>query len=130
MKIILFILGDAISNKNIQELFKNLCQLYSFIPELSKQLSYDEDLIKIRNIKSNLLYANYCVIINEFDAAKSYVENIENIYGELIQSKSYLEKNSFLINRKYVEIESYKIAIENQNLEAIINSYFEVLSFI
>ena len=93
-------------------------------------MSYNENLTKIRVIKSNLLYANYCVIINEFEAAKSYVENIENVYGELVQTKSYLEENSYLINRKYVEIESYKIAIQNQNLDEIINSYFELLSFI
>ena len=120
---------DAITAQNFPEVFKNLCTLYNFIPEFSKQTSQNENLTKIRTLKSNLLYSNYCVLISDFDSAIRYIEEVEKIYSNLLQSKEYIEKNSYIVNRKYVEIQEYKLAVQNQNLESIINAYFNLLSF-
>ena len=58
----------ALTSQNLDEFIKNICSLYGFLPEFSKQSSQNEIITKIKSMKGNLLFATYYSNINDFES--------------------------------------------------------------
>ncbi|MCI8309957.1 MAG: hypothetical protein HFJ45_07305 [Clostridia bacterium] len=116
----------ALTSQNLDEFIKNICSLYGFLPEFSKQSSQNEIITKIKSMKGNLLFATYYSNINDFESNKKYLEQMESIYSELVKSQEYIEENSYKVNRIYLELQKFKMAVQDGNLAEIIDEYFEL----
>jgi hypothetical protein len=120
---------NAIYSKDFTTFFNSIIDLYNFIPEFENQVLENNSTSAIP-IKIKLLSIVYYSSINDFENLKLSMNDIENEYNELIKSQDYLEKNSYKVNRIYVEIQELKLYVENNNYTEIVNKYFDIIKLL
>jgi hypothetical protein len=120
---------NAIYSKDFNTFFNSIIDLYNFIPEFENQV-FENNYTSTIPIKIKLLSIVYYSSINDFENLKLSMNDIENEYNELIKSQDYLEKNSYKVNRIYVEIQELKLYVENNNYTEIVNKYFDIIKLL
>ena len=121
--------STAINNKDDLEFLRSICNAFSTIPDILTDLNQNQTLIKVEQIKSNLLKASYFIQNNDYIKAYECINIAENLYNELIEKREYLEANSYKINKNYVKLQDMKRALEGKNLYEFNKDYLEILEW-
>ena len=111
---------NKIIDKDEKGLMNELTMLYNQIPLYMKEFEKDErNLIMKKELKSLVLENYNNLLQNNLSEINTQLENIENKYNEMLGNNSYLEENSYNINKIYVLIQEYKTSILNSNIEIV-----------
>ena len=121
--------SDAIASKTESNFIGSIKDVYKFVPELLDKYYQDKNIIRMKYVKSYLLDSLYFYIVGDKQNSISSIELAEKQYLELINDKSYLEENSYKVNRDYVTIQEMKIAVQNGELKTVIQKYLDTLTF-
>jgi hypothetical protein len=118
---------SAISNQNINDFLYNLSNLYSKLYKILDESSQEENLIKSYEIRSDVLYATVFSEISDFEKSLEYANDAINKYNELIQNEEFLSKNYYKANKTEVELQEFKLAIENKSVDTIKSKDIDIM---
>ncbi|MGN1298641.1 MAG: hypothetical protein ACI4UE_01490 [Candidatus Scatovivens sp.] len=107
----------AISEKNETKLMSELNNLYQTIPKYLEIYEEDKNTIMKKELKAFVLSSFNYAINGDWGSAKNEVINAENKYNEMIGNNSYIEENSYNINKVYILIQEYKTSVNSENFE-------------
>lgn len=107
----------AISEKNETKLMSELNNLYQTIPKYLEIYEEDKNTIMKKELKAFVLSSFNYAINGDWESAKNEVINAENKYNEMIGDNSYIEENSYNINKVYILIQEYKTSVNSENFE-------------
>lgn len=118
----------AISEKNEIRLLNELTNLYQTIPVYLNLYEKDKNKIKQKELKSLILKSFNYAVNGDWVNSKNETLNVENKYNEMISDSSYIEENSYNINKLYILIQEYKTAIDSNNLEMVRIKFIPLVS--
>lgn len=118
----------AISEKNEISLLNELTNLYQTIPRYLNLYEKDKNKIKQKELKSSILKSFNYAVNGDWTNSKNESLNAENKYNEMISDTSYIEENSYNINKLYILIQEYETAIDSNNLELVRIKFIPLVS--
>ena len=107
----------AINKQNETDLMKELNNLYQTIPKYLRKYESNKSEINKKELKAIILNSFNFAYDGDWASAKNEALNAENKYNEMMQDSSYIEANSYNINKLYILIQEYKVAINSEIFE-------------
>ena len=109
----------SITNKNQNEMFNLLNDMYAMLPNIEKNFSNDTAIMQKRVQKSIILSSyRYCVN-GDFENALKTANNAKENYLKLMDDSNYVKENIYSLNKVYVGIEEFLNSIQTQNMGLI-----------
>lgn len=118
----------AINTNNEKSLLNELTNLYQMIPRYLNLYENNKNKINKKELKLSILRSFNYAINGDWGNSNNEVLNVENKYNEMISNSSYIEENTYNINKLYILIQEYKTAIDTNNFELVRLKFIPLVS--
>lgn len=118
----------AINTNNEKNLLNELTNLYQMIPRYLNLYENNKNKINKKELKLSILRSFNYAINGDWGNSNNEVLNVEKKYNEMISNSSYIEENTYNINKLYILIQEYKTAIDTNNFELVRLKFIPLVS--
>lgn len=117
----------SIKDDNKTDSLKNLANLYSIIPEFEKQISNEQNIQNIKQVKSYIINAYSLVEEENWPEIEKNVLEAENVFKNLTNDIEYMKNKEYKVNKTYVLMKELQNSLQNKDKKIFYIKYKNLL---
>lgn len=119
-------LNDAllsIKDENKVSALSNIAKVYSFIPKFEQQISADNSMQNIKQVKSYLINAYSLVEQEDWAAIEKNINDAETTFKNITNDIEYVKNREFKVNKTYVSLKELQNSLSYRDKKLFLIKY-------
>ena len=113
----------SIKDENKSETLTNIANLYSYIPRFEKNISANQSIQNIKQVKSNIINAYSLLEQADWTGIETNMSECENTFKNLSNDIEYIQDKEYKVNRTYVLIKELQNSLQYKDKKLILVKY-------
>jgi len=113
----------SIKDENKANTLTNIANLYSYIPKFEQDLSTNQNMQNIKQVKSNIINAYAFLEQDDWNAIETNMSECESIFKNLLNDIEYIQNKEYKVNRAYVLIKELQNSLTYKDKELFLVKY-------
>lgn len=113
----------SIKDENKADTLVNIANLYSYIPKFEQNISAEQNLQNIKQVKSNMINAYAFLEKDDWTAIETNMSECENTFKNLLNDLEYIQDKEYKVNRTYVLIKELQNSISYKDKKLFLVKY-------
>lgn len=117
----------SIKDENKSDSLKNVANLYSIIPKFEKQISNENSIQNIKQVKSYIINAYAFAEEENWIEIEKNISEAENVFKNLTTDIEYMENKEYKVNKTYVLMKELQNSLQYKDKKVFYIKYKNLL---
>ena len=117
----------SIKDENKVDTLKNVANLYSIIPKFEKQISNENSIQNIKQVKSYIINAYAFAEEENWTEIEKNISEAENVFKNLTNDIEYMKNKEYKVNKTYVLMKELQNSLQNKDKKIFYIKYKNLL---
>lgn len=123
-------LDTIAQSQDMDKFMRKVCDIYNLVSySILDNISNDEEIKLEKKSKSDLLYVGYYLMQKNKEFSMSNLDMFQDNYSKLSSNKSYIENNSYKINKVLIYTKNLRSKINSDDYEKSKQALTKILEF-